>query len=113
MSDVVIASIVAGVFSIIVTLIGIRATVKKSNHDMLAQFTKGQQDMLAEFAKQSELNDAKLDAKLERHQAVTDVKIEELTREVRAHNGFAQRLPVVERDIEELMHRMGRIEENK
>lgn len=32
-------------------------------------------------------------------QAVTDTKIEELTREVRAHNNFAQRMPVVENEI--------------
>lgn len=35
-------------------------------------------------------------------QAVTDTKIEELTREVRAHNHFAQRLPVVEEQIKNL-----------
>lgn len=33
---------------------------------------------------------------LEISQAVTDTKIEELTREVRAHNNFAQRVPVLE-----------------
>jgi len=32
-------------------------------------------------------------------QAVTDTKIEELTREVRTHNNFAQRMPVVENEI--------------
>lgn len=37
--------------------------------------------------------------RIETHQAVTDTKLEELTREVRAHNNFAQRLPVVENDI--------------
>lgn len=35
-------------------------------------------------------------------QAVTDTKIEELTREVRAHNNFAQRVPVVENEIENI-----------
>ena len=35
-------------------------------------------------------------------QAVTDTKIEELTREVRLHNGFAQRMPVVEQEIKEI-----------
>ena len=35
-------------------------------------------------------------------QAVTDTKIEELTREVRAHNNFAQRMPVVENEIENI-----------
>lgn len=40
--------------------------------------------------------------KLETHQAVTDTKLEELTREVRAHNNFAQRMPVVENDIKNI-----------
>lgn len=44
------------------------------------------------------------------NQAVTDTKLEELTREVRAHNGFAQRLPVVERDIENLTRRIENLE---
>lgn len=35
-------------------------------------------------------------------QAVTDTKIEELTREVREHNGFARRMPVVENQIENI-----------
>lgn len=33
------------------------------------------------------------------NQAITDTKLEELTREVREHNHFAQRLPVVEEQI--------------
>ena len=43
-------------------------------------------------------------------QAVTDTKIEELTREVRSHNGFAQRLPVVEEQIKVINHRIGDLE---
>lgn len=35
-------------------------------------------------------------------QAVTDTKIEELTREVREHNNFAQRMPVVENEIKHI-----------
>lgn len=35
-------------------------------------------------------------------QAVTEVKIEELTREVREHNDFARRIPLLEKDIEML-----------
>ena len=42
--------------------------------------------------------------KLETHQAVTDTKIEELTREVREHNNFARRMPVVENEIEHIEH---------
>lgn len=36
------------------------------------------------------------------HDAVIDSKIEELTREVREHNNFARRMPVVENDIKTL-----------
>lgn len=40
-----------------------------------------------------------IEHKLEVSQAVTDTKIEELTREVREHNNFAKRMPVVENEI--------------
>ena len=43
-------------------------------------------------------------------QAVTDTKIEELTREVREHNGFARRMPVVEEQIKVLNHRVSDLE---
>ena len=44
-------------------------------------------------------------------QAVTDTKIEELTREVRLHNGFAQRMPVVEEQIKVINHRINDLEQ--
>lgn len=43
-------------------------------------------------------------------QAVTDTKIEELTREVRKHNGFGERLPVVEEQIKALDGRIDKLE---
>lgn len=43
-------------------------------------------------------------------QAVTDTKLEELTREVRAHNNFAQRMPVVENDIKTIYKRLDKVE---
>lgn len=43
-------------------------------------------------------------------QAVTETKIEELTREVRAHNNFAQRMPVVEEQIKAINHRLEDLE---
>lgn len=44
-------------------------------------------------------------------QAVTDTKLEELTREVRAHNNFAQRVPVLEEKMKVADHRIGDLEE--
>ena len=48
-------------------------------------------------------------SKLETAQAVTDTKIDELTREVRLHNNFAQRLPVVEEKIAGVEKRLDRL----
>ena len=44
------------------------------------------------------------------NQAVTETKLSELTREVREHNQFAKRMPVVEHDVEDLKRRVGRLE---
>lgn len=52
----------------------------------------------------------KTDENLKIAQAVTDTKIEELTREVRAHNNFAQRMPVVEEKIRVINHRIDDLE---
>ena len=43
-------------------------------------------------------------------QAVTETKIEELTREVREHNNFARRMPVVEEQIKVINHRIADLE---
>ena len=43
-------------------------------------------------------------------QAVTDEKITELTREVRSHNNFARRMPVVEEQIKVINHRIEDLE---
>ena len=56
-------------------------------------------------------SNAKIQAKLETAQAVTDCKIEELTREVREHNNFARRMPVVEEQIKVINHRIKDIED--
>lgn len=44
-------------------------------------------------------------------QAVTDVKIEELTREVRKHNSFAEKIPVIEEQIKDANHRIDDLEQ--
>lgn len=46
-------------------------------------------------------------------QAVTDVKIEELTREVRKHNSFAEKIPVIEEQIKVANHRIDDLEHLK
>ena len=53
----------------------------------------------------------KLGSRLERHQAVTDTKLDELTREVREHNGFARRMPVLEQQLQDVLRRLKLLEE--
>ena len=43
-------------------------------------------------------------------QAVTDTKIQELTREVRNHNGFAEKIPVLQEQIKVINHRLAALE---
>ena len=52
----------------------------------------------------------KTEAAMRINQAVTDTKLEELTREVREHNHFARRMPVVEEQIKVLDHRLRDLE---
>ena len=54
-----------------------------------------------------------MDAKLDKQQAVTETKLEELTREVRAHNNFAQRIPVLEEQIKVVNHRIEDLEKER
>lgn len=53
---------------------------------------------------------AKMSKDLERAQAVTDTRIEELTREVREHNNFAKRVPVLEEKAKVADHRISDLE---
>ena len=72
MSDAIIVAIITGVFSLLAAFLSAYFTSKKTEQNMITA------------------------------QAVTDTKLEELTREVRLHNNFAQRMPVVEQKIDSL-----------
>lgn len=45
-----------------------------------------------------------------KQQAITDTKLDELTREVREHNSFARRVPVIEEQIKVINHRIADLE---
>ena len=57
-------------------------------------------------------SNAKMSQRLEKAQAVTDEKIEELTREVREHNNFARRVPVLEQKAKVADHRISDLEKH-
>lgn len=83
--DAIISALISGGCA----LIGVAITNSRGNSkmqaDMKAEFAKSQADMRLELAKA---------------QAVTDTKLENLTREVREHNNFAKRVPVLEAQVE-------------
>lgn len=74
--EIIMPSVISGIFAVIVSLITNISTNKKFINDLKLEVTK--------------------------NQAVTDTKLEELTREVREHNNFAKRMPVVENEIKHL-----------
>ena len=80
MSEAVMVALITGGVSLLGTVITILATSSKTAQDMKI------------------------------NQAVTDTKLEELTREVRKHNGFAERMPVVEEQIKVINHRLEDLE---
>lgn len=53
----------------------------------------------------------KIENEIKTSQAVTDTKLDNLTREVREHNNFARRMPVVEEQIKVINHRIEDLEE--
>ena len=53
-----------------------------------------------------------VEVKLDKQQAVTETRLEELTREVREHNNFARRVPVLEEQIKVGNHRIADLEHN-
>jgi hypothetical protein len=79
--DAIIAAMIAGGFSVVGVIITTLATSRRTEQKMATA------------------------------QAVTDTKIEELTREVREHNNFAKRVPVLEEQIKVANHRIADLEE--
>ena len=53
----------------------------------------------------------KIQNEMKTNQAVTKEQINELTREVRMHNDFAQRIPVLEEKVKSLNRRITELEE--
>lgn len=58
----------------------------------------------------SVISNVSMSHKMEISQAVMDTKLDNLTREVREHNGFAQKIPVLEQQLADLKDRVGTLE---
>lgn len=81
MSEAVIVAIITGLITLIGTVLSVHASSKKTDENIRV------------------------------NQAVTDTKLEDLTRVVMEHNGYARRLPVVEEQIKVINHRLDDLEE--
>ncbi len=87
---------------IIVSIIGALATIIA----VVVNSRQSRKDMVSELKLQQE----RADAKMEQAQAVTNTKLEALREEVREHNNFARRMPVVEEQIKVINHRLSDLE---
>lgn len=65
--------------------------------------------IISNFAATRKIED-RLATQLTTQQAVTDTKLDELTREVREHNNFARRIPVIDEQIKVINHRIKNLE---
>ncbi len=84
LSEGVVIALISGGLSLFGVVYANNKNSTKIQADMKLEFAKSQADMKLEFAKA---------------QAVTDTKIEALTSEVREHNNFAKRVPVLEAQV--------------
>lgn len=88
-------SIVGTIITACASVLAVIVTNKGNNDKMLHQMELQQQNIKTE---------------LKIAQAVTDTKIDELTREVREHNNFAKRVPVVEQQMTDVKERLNKLE---
>lgn len=68
------------------------------------------QRMLAELEKRSEISDVKIEAQIEKMKEVWGVQLTQLTESVNKHNGFAERIPVLEEKIKVMNNRIAELE---
>ena len=95
MIEVVVPSLISGGLA----LVGVIITSLSNKNKIINDIDKKNTAMINEVKEENTkvINEVKLE--VTKKQAITDTKIEELTREVREHNNFAKRMPVVENEI--------------
>ena len=108
MNDVIIVALIGGLFSIAGTIITVRSNNHKLIKDMEDKLNEKMQDMQKEFTK--EMNAMRVDFAASK--AATDAHLDDLTQEVRKHNGFADRMPRVEAEISGIKEKIQYLHKN-
>ena len=68
------------------------------------------QKVLLELEKRSEISDVKLEGQIDKMRGVWEVKLQSLTEAVNKHNGFAERIPVLEERVKAMDGRISELE---
>lgn len=95
MSEAIIVALVTGVLAIIGNIV----LTHQSN-----------QKVLLELEKRSEISDVKLEGQIDKMRGVWEVKLQSLTEAVNKHNGFAERIPVLEERVKAMDIRISELE---
>lgn len=91
MNEAIIVALITGVLAIIGNIV--------LTHQANAK-------VLAELEKRSEISDVKLEGQIDKMKGVWEVKLQSLTEAVNKHNGFAERIPVLEEKIKVMNNRI-------
>lgn len=98
----IIVALIAGGASIVGTIITVQSNNQKIIREMKAEFAREMQETREEFTK--EMSAMRVDFAASK--AATDAHLDDLTQEVRKHNGFADRMPRVETEIQGIKERI-------
>ena len=100
--ETIISALIGGAVTLIVCLINNHFTHKKTLAEQRAHSD--------EMAEKQRVQTLEMEAKQQQTIALIEYKLDELTREVREHNNFARRMPVVEEQIKVINHRINDLE---
>lgn len=103
--ETIISAGIGGAVTLVVCLINNHFTHKKTLAEQRAHS--------AEIAEKQNIQALEMEAKQQQTIALIEYKLDELTREVRDHNNFARRMPVVEEQIKVINHRLADLEKAK
>ena len=105
MSEAVLVAVISGIFTLTGVVITVVATSKKSAEQQREANAK----MITELKSRSDASDAKLDKEV----ALLRAEVDELMREVRLHNGFAQKMPAIEADLKNMKDQINELKNER